>query len=230
MVFLSTRICILPASNLSGKLLHSRKAKRYSFHPYRLMFIFFQRRQHSCRRAFSLLESVRRIAPPMRIDSHHAILSEKLLHSRKAKRYSFHPYRLMFIFSNADGTATTWRFLYSNLCMELFRHRQTYLKSCYISRKTKAVEIPPIPLDVYFFPTQTAQLPHGVFSTRICASNRSASVKPIRKAATSTKIKAVQFPPIPLDVYFLPTQTARLPHGVFSTRICASNRSASADT
>ena len=34
----------------------------------------------------------------------------------------------------------------------------------------------------------------------------------------------------PLDVYFLPTQTARLPHGVFSTRICASNRSASADT
>ncbi|MEE0392390.1 MAG: hypothetical protein UDQ47_00985 [Ruminococcus sp.] len=27
----------------------------------------------------------------------------------------------------------------------------------------------------------------------------------------------------------MPTQTAQLPHGVFSTRICASNRSASAD-
>lgn len=75
------------------------KTKRYSFHSCRLMFIFCQHRQHSCRMAFSLLESVRRIAPPMRIDSHHAILSEKLLHSRKAKRYSFHPYRLMFIFS-----------------------------------------------------------------------------------------------------------------------------------
>ena len=185
------------------------KTKRYSFHSCRLMFIFFQRRRHGYHMAFSLLESVHRIAPPMRIDSHHAILSEKLLHSRKAKRYSFHPYRLMFIFcqrrrhgyhmafsplesvhriappvqtiptsqthpencyiscktkaaglppyrlmfifSNADGTATTWRFLYSNLCMELFRHRQTYLKSCYISRKTKAAEIPPIPLNVYSF-------------------------------------------------------------------------------
>ena len=57
----------------------------------------------------------------------------------------------MFIFSNADDTAATWRFLYSNLCMELFRHRQTYLKSCYISRKTKAAEIPLIPLNVYSF-------------------------------------------------------------------------------
>ena len=107
---------------------------------------------------------------------------------------------------------------------------QAYPENCYISRKTKAAGLPPIPLDVYFLPTQTARLPHGVFSTRICASNRSASVKPIRKAATFTKSKAVQFSPIPLDVYFLPTQTARLPHGVFSTRICASNRSANADT
>ena len=104
---------------------------------------------------------------------------------------------------------------------------QTYPESCYISRKTKAAGLPPIPLDVYFLPTQTARLPQGVFSARICASNRSASVKPIRKAATSTKSKAVQFSPIPLDVYFFPTQTARLPHGVFSTRICTLNRSAS---
>lgn len=69
------------------------KTKRYSFHSCRLMFIFCQRRQHGCRRAFSLLESVHRIAPPA------SSLFEKLLHSRKAKRYSFHPYRLMFIFS-----------------------------------------------------------------------------------------------------------------------------------
>ncbi len=52
---------------------------------------------------------------------------------------------------------------------------QTYPESCYISRKTKAAGLPPIPLDVYFLPTQTARLPQGVFSTRICASNRSAS-------------------------------------------------------
>ena len=131
------------------------------------------------------------------------------------------------------------------------------------------------------------RLPHGVFSTRICASNYFASVKPIRKAAASTKNKAAGLPPyrlmfifsqrrrhgchrafflpelcvkslrqcelipimqfypkscyihekqsgrastIPLNVYFFPTQTARLPQGVFSTRICASNRSANADT
>ena len=88
-----------PASSLFGKLLHPRKAKRYSFHSCRLMFIFCQHRQHSFHTAFFLPEFVRRIALSMRIDSHHAILSEKLLHSRKAKRYSFHPYRLMFIFS-----------------------------------------------------------------------------------------------------------------------------------
>ena len=92
MVFLSTRICILPASSLFGKLLHPRKSKRYSFHPYRLMFIFSQRKRHDCRRAFSLLESVHRIAPPA------SSLFGKLLHPRKSKRYSFHPYRLMFIF------------------------------------------------------------------------------------------------------------------------------------
>ena len=55
-----------PASSLFGKLLHPRKSKRYSFHPYRLMFIFCQRRRHDCHMAFSLPESVRRIAPPMR--------------------------------------------------------------------------------------------------------------------------------------------------------------------
>ena len=70
-----TRICASNRSasadnsnlaNLSGKLLHPRKAKRYSFHPYRLTFIFSQRRRHGCRRAFSLPEFVHRIAPPMR--------------------------------------------------------------------------------------------------------------------------------------------------------------------
>ena len=101
----------------------------------------------------------------------------------KTKRYSFHSCRLMFIFSNADGTTAAGRFLYSNLCIESLRQYRQF-QPC----------------------------------------------KPIRKAATSTKSKAVQFSPIPLDVYFFPTQTARLPQGVFSTRICASNRSANADT
>ena len=177
----STRICASNRSasadnsnlaNLSGKLLHPRKAKRYSFHPYRLTFIFSQRRRHGYHMAFSLPESVRRIISPA------SSLSGKLLH----------------LTQNKSGRAST------------------------------------IPLNVYFFPTQTARLPQGVFSTRICASNYFASVKPIRKAATSTKSKAVQFSPIPLDVYLFPTQTARLPQGVFSTRICASNRSANADT
>ena len=99
------------------------KQKRQGFHPYRLMFIFCQRRRHDCRRAFSLLESVHRIISPVQ-------------------------------------TIPTL---------------QTYPESCYISRKTKAAGLPPIPLDVYFLPTQTARLPHGVFSTRICASNRSAN-------------------------------------------------------
>ena len=81
---------------------------------------------------------------------------------------------------------------------------QTYPESCYISRKTKAAGLPPIPLDVYFFPTQTARLPQGVFSARICALNRSASVKPIREATASTKNKAAGLPPIPLDVYLFP--------------------------
>ena len=119
---------------LSGKLLHPRKAKRYSFHPYRLTFIFSQHRRHGCHRAFSLPESVHGIISPVWIDSHHTSLFWKLLHlmqnksgrdspefvhriappvqtiltsqtypkicciSRKTKRYSFHPYRLMFIF------------------------------------------------------------------------------------------------------------------------------------
>ena len=74
------------------------KTKRYSFHPYRLMFIFCQHRQHSCRMAFSLLESVRRIAPPVQTILTLQTHPENCYISRKTKRYSFHPYRLMFIF------------------------------------------------------------------------------------------------------------------------------------
>ena len=68
-------------------------------------------------------------------------------------------------------------FLYSicNAKCEGFSSVQAYSESRYISRKTKAAGIPTIPLNVYFLPTQTARLPHGVFSTRICASNRSAN-------------------------------------------------------
>lgn len=68
----------------------------------------------------------------------------------KTKRYSFHLCRLMFIFSNADGTTAAGRFLYSNLCIELFRQRQAYSESCYISRKTKAAGLPPYRLMFIF--------------------------------------------------------------------------------
>ena len=80
---------ISPASSLSGKLLYPRKAKRQRFHPYRLMFIFCQHRRHDYHMAFSLPESVHRIAPPVWIDSHHTSLSRKLLHPRKTKRQGF---------------------------------------------------------------------------------------------------------------------------------------------
>ncbi len=78
---------------------------------------------------------------------------------------------------------------------------QFYPKSCYIHEKQSG-RASTIPLNVYFFPTQTARLPQGVFSTRICASNYFASVKPIRKAATSTKNKAAGLPPYRLMFIF----------------------------
>ncbi len=131
------------------------KTKRYSFHSCRLMFIFCQHRQHDCHMAFSLLESVHRIAPPVQTIPTSQTHPENCYISCKTKAAGLPPYRLMFIFSNADGTAATWRFLYSNLCIELFRQYRQF-QPC----------------------------------------------KPIRKAATSTKSKAVQFSPIPLDVYF----------------------------
>ena len=182
------------------------------------MFIFCQRRRHDCYRTFSLLKSVHGIISP--------VSNLLAAASTKNKAEEFPPIPLDVFLPMQTARLPHGVSFYSNLYFASVKP----IRKAATSTKIKAVQFPPIPLDVYFLPTQTARLPHGVFSTRICASNRSASVKPIRKAATSTKIKAVQFSPIPLDVYFLPTQTARLPHGVFSTRICASNRSANADT
>lgn len=182
------------------------------------MFIFCQRRRHDCCRTFSLLKSVHGIISP--------VSNLLAAASTKNKAEEFPPIPLDVFLPMQTARLPHGVSFYSNLyfaSVKPIRKAATFTKS-------KAVQFSPIPLDVYFFPTQTARLPQGVFSTRICALNCFASVKPIRKAATSTKIKAVQFPPIPLDVYFLPTQTARLPQGVFSTRICASNRSANADT
>lgn len=131
----------------------------------------------------------------------------------KQKRQRFHSYRLMFILSNADDTTSTRRFFYSNLCIELFRQ-------CGL-----------IPI----MQSSNAKQKRQGF-TRICASNCSASAdnsnfaNPSGKLLHLTQNKSGTVSTIPLDVYFLPTQTARLPHGVFSTRICASNRSANADT
>ena len=56
---------ISPASSLSSCCI-SHKTKAVQFPPYRLMFIFSQRRRHDCHMAFFLPESVHRIAPPMR--------------------------------------------------------------------------------------------------------------------------------------------------------------------
>lgn len=107
--------------------IHENKAAKIP--PYRLMFIFSQHRRHGCRMAFSLLEFVHRIISPA------SNLFGKLLHPQKAKRYSFHPYRLMF-----------------------------------------------------FSPTQTARLPQGVFSTRICTLNYFASADNSNLANPSGKL------------------------------------------
>ena len=106
-----------PCKPIRKAAISHAKQKRQGFHPYRLMFIFCQRRRHGYRMAFFLLESVHRIISPA------SSLSGKLLHPMQ----------------NKSGRAST------------------------------------IPLNVYFLPTQTARLPQGVFSTRICASNRSAN-------------------------------------------------------
>lgn len=106
-----------PCNSIRKAAISHAKQKRQGFHPYRLTFIFSQRRRHGCHRAFSLLESVHRIISPASKPIRKAATS----------------------YEKQSGRAST------------------------------------IPLDVYFFPTQTARLPQGVFSTRICASNRSAN-------------------------------------------------------
>ena len=181
------------------------------------MFIFFRRRQHSCRMAFSLLESVHRIAPPA------SSLFGKLLHltQNKSGRASTIPLDVYFFQRRRHDCRRAFSLLES--VHGIISPVSNLLAAA--STKNKAEEFPPIPLDV-FLPMQTARLPHGV---SFYSNLYFASVKPIRKAATFTKSKAVQFSPIPLDVYFFPTQTAQLPQGVFSTRICASNCSANAN-
>ena len=74
------------------------KTKRYSFHSYRLTFIFSQHRRHDCRRAFSLLESVHRIAPPVQTIPTSQTHPENCYISCKTKAAGLPPYRLMFIF------------------------------------------------------------------------------------------------------------------------------------
>ena len=117
------------------------KQKRQGFHPYRLTFIFSQRRRHGYHMAFSLPESVHRIAPPVQTILTSQTYPESCYISCKTKAAGFPPYRLMFIFSNADETASTRRFLYPNLCVEslcqceLIPIMQFYPKSCYIHEK-----------------------------------------------------------------------------------------------
>ena len=119
------------------------KTKRYSFHPYRLMFIFCQRRRHDFHTAFFLLESVHWIVLPVWIDSHHAILSEKLLHPRKAKRYSFHPYRLTFIFSQRRQHGCRMAFFLPESMHWIISPVWIDFHHAIIQRKTKATGIHP---------------------------------------------------------------------------------------
>ena len=151
--------------------------------------------------AFSPLESVHRIAPPVQTIPTSQTHPENCYISCKTKAAGLPPYRLMFIFSNADGTAATWRFLYSNLCMELFRHRQTYLKSCYISRKTKAAEIPPIPLNVYSFQCRRHDF-HMAFFLLESMHGIISPASSLSSCCISHKTKAVQFPPYRLMFIF----------------------------
>ena len=137
---------ISPASSLFGRLLHPRKAKRYSFHPYCLMFIFCQRRRHDCRRAFSLLESVHRIAPPA------SSLFGKLLHPRKAKRYSFHPYRLMFIFSQRRRHDCHMAFFLPESVHRIAPPASNLFGKLLHLTQNKSGRASTIPLDVYLFP------------------------------------------------------------------------------
>ena len=107
------------------------KQKRQGFHPYRLTFIFSQRRRHGYHRAFFLLESVHGIVSPV------SSLSGKLLHpmQNKSGRASTIPLNVYFL-----PTQTT------RLSLPEFVHRiappvqtiltsQTYPESCYIHEK-----------------------------------------------------------------------------------------------
>ena len=160
----------------------------------------------------------------------------------KQKRQGFHPYRLMFIFPNADGMAAAGRFLYPNLCVESLRQCelipiiQAYPESCYIQCKTKAVGLPPYRLTFIF----SQRRRHGFHTAFSLPESVHRIAPPMQIDSHHTSLfwkllhlmqnKSGRASTIPLNVYFFPTQTARLPQGVFSTRICASNRSANADT
>ena len=130
---------ISPASSLSGKLLHPRKTKRQGFHSYRLMFIFSQRRRHDCHMAFSLLESVHRIAPSA------SSLSESCYISRKTKAAGLPPYRLMFIFSKHRRHDCHMAFSLLESVhriispVQTIPTLQTYPESCYIHENQSGI-------------------------------------------------------------------------------------------
>ena len=134
----------------------SCKTKAAGLPPYRLMFIFCQRRRHGCRRAFSLPEFVRRIAPPVWIDSHHAILPEKLLHPRKTKAAGLPPIPLDVYFfpTQTAGCRRTFSLPESvrriTPPVQTILTSQTYPESYYIQCKTKAVGLPPYRLMFIF--------------------------------------------------------------------------------
>ena len=112
------------------------KQKRQGFHPYRLTFIFSQRRRHGYHMAFSLPESVHRIAPPVQtILTSQTYPESCCIHEKQSGRASTIPLNVYFL-----PTQTT------RLSLPEFVHRiappvqtiltsQTYPESCYIHEK-----------------------------------------------------------------------------------------------
>ena len=92
-----------------------------------------------------------------------------------------------------------------------FSSVQVYPKSYCIQHKTKRYSFHSCRLMFIFCQRRR----HDCYRTFSLLKSVHGIISPVSNllAAASTKNKAEEFPPIPLDV-FLPMQTARLPHGV----------------
>ena len=112
------------------------KQKRQGFHPYRLTFIFSQRRRHGYHMAFSLPESVHRIAPPVQtILTSQTYPESCCIHEKQSGRASTIPLNVYFL-----PTQTTRLSLPESVHriappVQTILTSQTYPESCYIHEK-----------------------------------------------------------------------------------------------